>query len=197
MKKTLFSYVTALLFSTLFLIIPAGAQTSPSQFPNIKIRNFGQMDTNYFRGGQPKKEDYKALADLGVNTVVDLRNDPTNYERPTVEALGMKYINIPMDDAEYPSDSAISKFLEVINDPSNGKVFVHCKGGKHRAGVTGAVYRFTKYGWDYDRVFQEMENYNFDTSWGRDVMKTFVQDYAEKMKNQGVATAAVSGVGGK
>jgi protein tyrosine/serine phosphatase len=129
------------------------------------------------------------MADLGINTIVDLRNDPEDYEKPAAEALGMKYINIPMDDAEYPSDAAIAKFLAVINDPANGKMFVHCKGGKHRAGVTGAVYRFTKYGWDYDRAFAEMENYKFNTSWGRKVMKTFVQDYAAKMSST-TATAA-------
>ena len=94
----------------------------------------------------------------------------------------MKYINIPMDDAEYPSDATIARFLQVINDPANGKMFVHCKGGKHRAGVTGAVYRFTKYGWDYDKSYREMLNYDFYTRWGRQVIKDFVVDYAAKVK---------------
>src|SRR5687767_8010010 len=187
MKKLLRCYIAALALVAGFVVVSVNAQTSPSPYPNIKIKNFGQMDTNYFRGGQPKEEDYKALATLGINTVVDLRNDPTDYEKPTAEALGMKYINIPMDDAEYPSDAAIAKFLEVINDPANGKMFVHCKGGKHRAGVTGAVYRFTKYGWNYDQVYNEMLKFNFDTSWGRKVMKTFVQDYAAKMAKTGPA----------
>lgn len=173
----------------LFAAISVGAQTDASQFQHIKIKNFGQMDTNYFRGGQPKENDYKDLAALGINTVVDLRNDPTDYEKPTAESLGMKYINIPMDDAEYPSEGAIARFLEVINDPANGKMFVHCKGGKHRAGVTGAVYRFTKYGWNYDQAYAEMLKFNFDTSWGRKVMKTFVQEYAAKMKTHGIAAA--------
>ena len=185
-------YVLAL-FVLAASVFSVSAQTSPSQFPNIRIKNFGQMDTNYFRGGQPKKEDYKALSELGINTVVDLRNDPTDYEKPAAEAVGMKYINIPMDDAEYPSEASITKFLSVINDPANGKMFVHCKGGKHRAGVTGAVYRFTKYGWDYDRAFAEMENYDFDTSWGRKVMKTFVQDYAAKMKNGATVEQTTAG----
>lgn len=149
------------------------------QFPNIKIKNFGQMDTNYFRGGQPKKDQYQSLKDIGVTTVVDLRNDPTSYEKSSVEGLGMRYINIPMDDAEYPSDVTIAAFLKQINDPANGVMYVHCKGGKHRAGVTGAVYRFNKYGWNYDQAFGEMERFDFNTSWGRKVMKTFVQDYAK------------------
>lgn len=164
-------------------------------FPNVKIKNFGQMDENYYRGGQPKKDQYGQLKDVGVTTIIDLRNDPEDYEKTIAESLGMKYINIPMDDAEYPSDASINQFLAEINDPANGKMYVHCKGGKHRAGVTGAVYRMTKYGWNYDQAFAEMERFKFDTSWGRKVMKTFVQDYAAKMeKSKADSTAAgVSG----
>jgi protein tyrosine phosphatase (PTP) superfamily phosphohydrolase (DUF442 family) len=168
-----------------FVLVSAGsAQRSRTAeaFPNVKIKNFGQMEANYYRGGQPKVGQYQSLKDLGVTTVIDLRNDSEAYEKPTVEALGMKYINIPMDDKEYPSDATIGRFLKEINDPANGVMYVHCKGGKHRAGVTGAAYRYTKYGWNYDQVMAEMERFNFDTSWGRDVMKRFVADYAAKAK---------------
>lgn len=159
-------------------IVPA--QTAPASFPDINIRNFGQMDTNYYRGAQPKKDDYAAMKALGITTIIDLQDEPTKYEKAEAEALGMKYINIPMDDAEYPSEASIAEFLKNINDPANGVMYVHCKGGRHRTGVTGAVYRFTKYGWDYNKAMTEMENYNFDTSYGRKVMKTFVIDYAAK-----------------
>ena len=91
-----------------------------AEFPNVSIKNFGQMDTNYYRGGQPKKNEYQSLKALGVTTIIDLRNDPEVYEKPTAEALGMKYINIPMDDAEYPSEASIAAFLKEINDPANG-----------------------------------------------------------------------------
>lgn len=188
MRSTLMAASLLLAFAGL-----SNAQVSKTSeaFPNVKIKNFGQMDENYFRGGQPKKDQYGELKQLGVTTIIDLRNDPTSYERATAEALGMKYINIPMDDAEYPSDATINQFLKEINDPANGKMYVHCKGGKHRAGVTGAVYRMTKYGWNYDQAFAEMERFKFDTSWGRKVMKTFVKDYAAKMENEkGAKTAA-------
>ncbi len=179
-----------------FVLVSAGfAQTSRTAeaFPNVKIKNFGQMEANYYRGGQPKVDQYQSLKDLGVTTVIDLRNDSEEYEKPTVEALGMKYINIPMDDKEYPSDATIGRFLKEINDPANGVMYVHCKGGKHRAGVTGAAYRYTKYGWNYDQVMAEMERFNFDTSWGRDVMKKFVVEYAAKAKPADATAAATSG----
>ena len=183
-----------LAFATLLLALAgiSNAQVSKTSeaFPNVSIKNFGQMDANYYRGGQPKQNEYGQLKNLGVNTIIDLRNDPEAYEKTSAEALGMKYINIPMDDAEYPTEETIARFLKEINDPANGTMYVHCKGGKHRAGVTGAVYRMTKYGWSYDQAFAEMERFKFDTSWGREVMKTFVHDYAAKMEKAKTATTA-------
>ncbi|HEX2639584.1 MAG TPA: tyrosine-protein phosphatase [Pyrinomonadaceae bacterium] len=191
MKNHLRLYLSAFALVIGFTVAGVSAQTAPGNFANIKIRNFGQMDTNYYRGAQPKENEYAALKALGITTIIDLQEKPTRYEKSTAESLGMKYINIPMDDATYPPQAAIDQFLKEINDPANGVMYVHCKGGKHRTGVTGAVYRFTKYGWDYDKVMTEMENYNFDTSWGRKVMKDFVVDYAAKMKtNQGATMTA-------
>ena len=111
-----------------------------------------------------------------------MQNDPTSYEKSSAEAVGIKYINIPMSSSRYPKPESIEAFLKEINDPANGVMYVHWKGGKHRAGVTGAVYRFNKYGWNYDQAFGEMERFNFDTSWGRKVMKTFVQDYSKSFE---------------
>ncbi len=178
-------------FLGLFLALMVGlaslvsAQTQPSKsFPNIAIDNFGQMDAHYYRGGQPKKDEFQALSALGVKTVINLRNDPESYEQATVEALGMKYIHIPMSSSSYPKPESINAFLKEINNPANGTVFVHCKGGRHRAGVTGAVYRMTKYHWDFDKAYQEMLNYDFYTRWGHGKMKDFVIDYANKLKGE-------------
>ena len=62
MKKILTYYVVALAVVVGLTSISINAQTD---FQNIKIKNFGQMDTNYFRGGQPKKEEYKDLKAIG------------------------------------------------------------------------------------------------------------------------------------
>ncbi len=182
-KNYLLACVAALVF-VFSSSIAVFSQSTPQSFPNIDIINFGQMDERFYRGGQPEKDDYRALKDLGVKTVIDLRNDPTEYEKSEVEALGMKYVNIPMTGWKYPKDEHIEKFKQVMNDPETGVVFVHCKAGKHRTGVTGAVYRYENYGWDYEKTYKEMKNYKF-TSWmvhGR--LKTFVKDYGRKMEKE-------------
>lgn len=169
----------------------ASAQTTPTpeQFPSIKIGNFGKMDERYYRGAQPLPGDYQALKDLGVNTVIDLRNDPTEYEKREVEALGMKYVNIPMSGWKYAKDTQVEEFMKLMNDPATGVVFAHCKAGKHRTGLTGAIYRFEKYGWEYDQAYKEMKNYDY-TSWPVHYnIKTYVLDYSKEMKSRKAAVA--------
>jgi tyrosine-protein phosphatase SIW14 len=152
----------------------------------IKIKNFGQMDERFFRGGQPKEKDYKVLAMLGIRTVIDLREDPEEYERPLVEALGMKYVNIPMIAKKYPTAEVTEMFLRTVNDPGTGKFYVHCAGGRHRTGAMGAVYRFQFYDWNFEQVYREMKQYDFYTSWGHGAFKDFVQDYfAQRQKEKG------------
>ena len=161
------------------------AQTSPSKdFPGVKISNFGKMDDRFYRGARPKKGNYEALKALGINTVIDLTDEPKEYEKQEVEALGMRYINIPIPDKSYPSDELVATFLKTVDDPETGVFYVHCAGGRHRTGDMGAVYRFTKYGWDLDKVYREMKNYDFYSSWGHGKQKDFVEDYAAKMKTQ-------------
>ena len=166
-----------------------------SRFANIKIKNFGQMDERFYRGAQPKEQDYKDLAGLGIKTVIDLRDDPESYEKREVEALGMRYINIPMSDTEYPQGAQVDQFLKLMDDPATGKLYVHCAGGRHRTGVVGAVYRFNHDRWNYDQVYAEMKNYDFYTRWGHGAMKQFVQDYWQQLSKQsGAASSATASV---
>jgi len=175
------------------------AQSAQQSFPDVKIKNFGQMDERFYRGGQPKEEDYRSLAALGIKTVIDLRHDAKDYEKPAVEALGMRYVNIPMSDKDYPREDQITAFLKIANDPETGAFYVHCAGGRHRTGVAGAVYRFTKYGWNYEQVYKEMKDYDFYTRWGHGEMKKYVQDYWQRVQTttpapMTAATAAVAPV---
>jgi len=166
-------------------------EVEKTNISTVNIKNFGQMDDRFFRGGQPKEDQYPQLAALGIKTVIDLQDDPTSYEKQNVEALGMKYVNIPMSDSHYPESAKIDQFLKLVDDPSTGKFYVHCAGGRHRTGVMGAVYRFNHYNWNYDQAYAEMKKYDFYTRWGHGDMKKFVQDYAANFRAK--SSVAVEG----
>ncbi|HJR07711.1 MAG TPA: tyrosine-protein phosphatase [Pyrinomonadaceae bacterium] len=196
MKRNFSQRGVGALLAILALSFVSFAQEAQTSFPNVKIKNFGQMDARFYRGAQPKEDDYKSLAALGIKTVIDLRDDATSYERPAVEALGMHYVNIPMSDKDYPREDQIAAFLKIANDPETGAFYVHCAGGRHRTGVVGAVYRFTKYGWNYDQVYKEMKDYDFYTRFGHGDMKKYVQDYWQRVQttpsNTTTATVALA-----
>ena len=165
---------------------------SDPAFSNIKIRNFGKMDARLYRGAQPDESDYKDLKTLGVKTVIDLTDSPKDYEKRDVEALGMRYVNIPMSDSSYPKQDSIDAFLRLVNDQSTGTMYIHCAGGRHRTGVMGAVYRFNVNHWSLDQAYTEMKDYDFYTKWGHGDLKTFVEDYSRKMPATSPAAASTA-----
>lgn len=185
--------LSATFFVSTLTFLALGQTDAQPDLTQVKIKNFGQMDDRFYRGGQPKRDQFKSLADMGINTVINLRDGARDFEKDTVESLGMTYVHIPMHDNKYPSEETVQKFLEVVDDPETGKFFVHCKGGKHRAGAMGAVYRYMKYGWDYDQVFAEMKKFKFYTFFGKfKVIKRFVKDYGEKMEDPEFVAGAAS-----
>src|SRR5437762_9201020 len=165
---------------------------SDPAFSNIHIRNFGKMDGRFYRGAQPDESDYKDLKALGIQTIIDLTDHPTSYEKRDVEALGMRYVSIPMSDSSYPKDDQISGFLKLVNDPATGKFFAHCAGGRHRTGVMGAVYRFNVNHWNFDQVYAEMLNFDFYTSNGHGGQKKFVEDYWARIQSAKAAAATTA-----
>ena len=175
--------LAASLFAIMLLTAATYAKGSNAAFPQIHIKNFGQMDERFYRGAEPKDiEDFQALKTLGIHTVIDLQEKPARTERGMVESLGMRYVNIPMVDKAYPRPEWVAAFMKTVDDPATGRFFVHCAGGRHRTGAMGAVYRFEKYGWGYDQVYAEMKRFDFYTSWGHGDFKTFVEDYAQQMQ---------------
>jgi protein tyrosine/serine phosphatase len=194
LKKT-FPQALALFALILSLSAVSFAKKADSQFPNVKISNFGQMDERFYRGARPKDRDYPALAALGIRTVIDLTDNSREYEQPAVEAAGLRYINIPLVDKTAPTAEQISEFLKVVDDPETGKFYLHCAGGRHRTGIMGAVYRFNHDHWTYDQAYAEMLQYDFYTSNGHGRQKDFIQDYWQQFQaKQTTATTGLTAV---
>src|SRR5688572_8808440 len=91
------------ILAILLLFGSASAETtSTASIANIRIKNFGRINDNYYRGAQPQARDYSDLAALGVRTVIDLTRDGRSDERAYVERAGMKFYRIPMTTSDRP-----------------------------------------------------------------------------------------------
>ena len=155
-----------------------------------RISNFGCINDTFYRGAQPNGRDYDDLAAMGVKTIVDLQEDGERNEQQMVEGAGMKFYRIGLSDSSWPSRDKPEQFLKIVNDPSNQPVFIHCHGGRHRAGIMTAVYRMTHDGWTAERAYAEMKEYGFESGFGHGGLKDYVYDYYAGMNRKGVVVTA-------
>jgi tyrosine-protein phosphatase SIW14 len=182
---------TAVLFVSLIFAFPVAAQprslaaASPAAEvygSRVRIDNFGQVNARYYRGEQPEGRDYEDLAALGIRTVIDLQADGENSdEERLVSVMGMKFYRIPMTTHVPPASEQLALFLQIVNDPAQQPIYVHCAGGRHRTGVMTAVYRMTQDGWTADQAFKEMKRYKFGADFLHLEFKRFVYGYRVDM----------------
>jgi len=172
----------------------AGSASQVAALSAIRIDNFGVINDTYYRGAQPKGDDYRDLAALGVKTVIDLTKDGRDDEQGLVEAAGMKFHRIPMTTTDRPSDEAIAEFLSMVNDPANQPVYVHCQGGRHRTGTMTAVYRMTQDHWTATQAYDEMKQFRFEGFPGHPELKDFVMHFTPSPVAPGLNASVVSPV---
>ncbi len=141
----------ARLTALLAFVVPVFAASTPG------IKNFDQVDRNVYRGGQPTTKGFQYLASLGVKTIIDLREsgERSQLEQKAVAGAGMKYINIPMTGLTPPSMDEITKILDLLENPSIGPAFVHCRRGADRTGAVIAAYHIDHDNWDNARALKD------------------------------------------
>lgn len=141
---------------------PDGNRSIARRLTIVGVPNAGEVTPKLYRGAQPNEQGFKTLASMGVNIVVDLRGlDKKELER--VNKLGMEYVAIPWH-CPFPRDEAFARFLELIRQNPGKKVFVHCRLGDDRAGMTIAAYRMAEQGWSAQAAMKEMQAYGFSQS---------------------------------
>jgi tyrosine-protein phosphatase SIW14 len=156
---------------------PNLAFSQSNNFPQIKISNFGQINENYYRGGQPYAADCVLLKKLGIKTVIDLQKDGNFQEQSWVQDAGMQYIKIPLSSSHPATAEQTAYFLKTVNDPANWPVYVHCAAGRHRTGEMSAIYRITHDSWDADRAYAEMKKYGYYTFPNHGSLRNYVYIY--------------------
>lgn len=142
-----------------------------------ELPNFHQVNARLYRGGQPRKGGIQKLASLGVNTIINLRDDDERAEAEgrEAQAAGLRYFNIPVGRLGRPEDAEIERALALIDAAENGVVFVHCAHGADRTGVVIAVYRISHDGWTSEQAKKEANRYGM--KFWQHGMKDYIHDY--------------------
>src|ERR1700738_1302818 len=123
------------------------------------IPDFAEVTPTLYRGAQPRKYGFEALAKMGIQIVVDLRGD-RDGERTEVTRLGMRYVPMYWQ-CSFPKDRIFADFLTLIRKNPGKKIFVHCRVGDDRTGMMIAAYRMAEEGWTAKQAMEEMTKYGF------------------------------------
>ena len=183
-----FAAAAALLLALASSAAAQGAATHP------ELPKFSQVGERLYRGAQPREGGLRRLAELGINTVINLRgaSERTRSDEAEAAGLGLRYFNVPMPVWGRPEDGHVLRVLEIISAPESGRVFVHCKDGVDRTGMVVALYRITADGWSADAAAREAEARGMRRFqvWMRD----YIDDYSRlRARDAAAGTAARHG----
>jgi len=154
------------------------------------VPRYAVVNDRVSRGGQPSGEGFRNLAASGVRTIVDLqeKGERSKDEKHLVEALGMKYINVPMKGMKTPEEKQISRVLKALQNEKAGPVFIHCKRGADRTGVAIACYRMEHDGWSNREALQEARDRGM--YWYQLPLQRYILSYRPHGQSAGFADSA-------
>src|SRR5829696_675154 len=126
----LFVYrISAAVLLLMSFTIDAKAADEYPELPRIH-----QVSEQLYRGAQPLRGGIRRLAELGINTIINLRGTDAHTRADEAEArsLGLNYFNIPLPVWGRPNDADVRRVMEIISAAESGRVFIHCKDGVDR-----------------------------------------------------------------
>jgi protein tyrosine phosphatase (PTP) superfamily phosphohydrolase (DUF442 family) len=101
------------------------------------VPNACQLLPSVVTGGQPSAAHFAAFKAAGGQVVLDLR-DPMEPrpldEAPTIAALGMEYVNVPVGGGTL-TDATLDRVLGALREAGDRLVMVHCASGNRVGGA--------------------------------------------------------------
>ena len=186
MSRTLLSFLGVLVVVVLVVGPVALAFQTQDDLRGFKVVREGVL---YRSGQMPTGGLKRILHDHGIRTVVSLRDPPLSDrvapdtdEEAFCRRLGVTFHRLPPQPWEArvgppPVEPNVRKFREIMADPSNHPVLVHCFAGEHRTGAHCAVYRMEFHRWSNEQAIAEAIACGYDNLLDEVDLLTFLERY--------------------
>lgn len=130
----------------------------------VGVDNFGIVTAELWRGAKPTRDGMRSLAEMGVQTVIDLQEQDESGDIPA----GVRYV--PIRTSRWHADRVdTAAVLQAIAE-SPKPVFIHCEQGRDRTGLAVAAYRIA-HGMDPDAAVAELVGFHVNLWWRSPIEK--------------------------
>lgn len=125
--------------------------------------SFYKVTEGVYRGPRPMPRDLVELKQIGVKTILNIDSDieSIRWERKIAGEMGFKYISIPLSGFWTPTDRDVNRILNLLADPIQYPIFLHCKYGQDRTGLIVGLFRVFHQDIDAEIAYEEMLEYGF------------------------------------
>lgn len=170
----------------LFAIQTPSAAPSPSPTPLPSpitpiegVRNYTRVDATIGCAGATEVKALPGIAKLGYKAVLNLREATEagadiDGSRAAAEAAGLKYLHLPFK-ASAPEVKAAGEFLELVADPANQPLFIHCASA-NRVGTLWLIKRMVIDKWTEERSLAEAKVIGLSS----EALQKFALDYVAR-----------------
>jgi protein tyrosine/serine phosphatase len=141
------------------------------------LYNFGAVESGrIYRAAQPSPLFLRWLVSrYQIRTLVNLRGRTRGFESAFAARNGLRLYSFRLSSTRPPSPDEVERFLDVVSDPENQPVLVHCRGGVDRSGYMLGIYRLERSGWSRERAVREMNRF-LQFEWRNPVPQQVVRD---------------------
>ena len=141
--------------------------------------NFDVITSGVYRSSYPQEAHFDALADLDLKTIITFVNEPMSTAYASfISSNGITHHGIHVkankDENVYTATEVVHEILDLMLNPENYPILIHCNKGKHRTGCMTACFRRVT-GWSVDRAIDEYVKYA--TPKERELDKAFIRRF--------------------
>ncbi|CAG8645219.1 1281_t:CDS:2 [Paraglomus brasilianum] len=129
----------------------------------IPPQNYGMIEEDLYRSGQPNELNFPFLEKLGLKTVVWLAPEEPNERFLNFiydQEIQAQYLGVisSVNAWDPVTEEVVLEALELILDPRNHPMIVMCNLGRHRTGtIVGCLRKLQR--WNLTSIFEEYRRY--------------------------------------
>lgn len=167
----------------------AGCSNQPQAFTSDRLEPYecGTVTRLHTLGGvflasQPQPDDFRQAKKGGIKSVLNLRlpeENPGFDEPKLMDELGLAYHNVGYNGPDMLTDKVLNHVRELLNDPGNKPMLVHCSSA-NRVGAVWLAHRAIDGGLDYSDALQEAKIVGLKSPAYEQKVKNYIDRYQRR-----------------